>query len=151
MCIFTYVYIKRNKFVLLYLYVPDEGSLLPKYRDCTTSNDLELYIYIYIYIHNNVHLLTYVDVTPLMKTAGVIENSGHCIYSIGLKCFLNCFSLFYLVIYIYIYIYIYIIIRIALLYNEINSGQSKLFKYTKIACRVYVHKKGKGCEVSLRR
>ena len=23
----------------IYLYVPDEGSLLPKYRDCTTSND----------------------------------------------------------------------------------------------------------------
>ena len=29
--------------------VPDEGSLLPKYRDCTTSNDFELYIYIYMY------------------------------------------------------------------------------------------------------
>ena len=38
-------------FVSLYLYVPDEGSLLPKYRDCTTSNDFELYIYIYIYIY----------------------------------------------------------------------------------------------------
>ena len=37
-------------FVSLYLYVPDEGSLLPKYRDCTTSNDFELYIYIYTYI-----------------------------------------------------------------------------------------------------
>ena len=37
-------------FVSLYLYVPDEGSLLPKYRDCTTSNDFELYIYIYVYI-----------------------------------------------------------------------------------------------------
>ena len=36
-------------FVSLYLYVPDEGSLLPKYRDCTTSNDFELYIYIYIF------------------------------------------------------------------------------------------------------
>ena len=35
-------------FVSLYLYVPDEGSLLPKYRDCTTSNDFELYIIIYI-------------------------------------------------------------------------------------------------------
>ena len=23
---------------------PDEGSLLPKYRDCTTSNDFELYL-----------------------------------------------------------------------------------------------------------
>ena len=38
-------------FVSLYLYVPDEGSLLPKYRDCTTSNDFESYIiYIYTYI-----------------------------------------------------------------------------------------------------
>ena len=36
-------------FVSLYLYVPDEGSLLPKYRDCTTSNDFESYI-LYIYI-----------------------------------------------------------------------------------------------------
>ena len=36
-------------FFSLYLYVPDEGSLLPKYRDCTTSNDFESYIYIYIY------------------------------------------------------------------------------------------------------
>ena len=36
-----YIYIF---FVLLYLYVPDEGSLLPKYRDCTTSNDFELYL-----------------------------------------------------------------------------------------------------------
>ena len=34
-------------FVSFYLYVPDEGSLVPKYRDCTTSNDIELYIYIY--------------------------------------------------------------------------------------------------------
>ena len=34
-------------FVSLYLYAPDEGSLLLKYRDCTTSNDFELYIYIY--------------------------------------------------------------------------------------------------------
>ena len=39
-------------FVSLYLYVPDEGSLLPKYRDCTTYNDFEyIYIYIYIYIY----------------------------------------------------------------------------------------------------
>ena len=40
-----------------------------------------------------------------MKTAGVVKNSGHCIYSIGLKCFLNCLSLFHLVFYIYISIY----------------------------------------------
>ena len=39
-----------------------------------------------------------------VKIAGVVENSGHCIYSIGLKFFLNCFSLFHLVIYIYIYV-----------------------------------------------
>ena len=31
-------------FVSLYLCVPDEGSLLPKYRDCTTYNDFELYL-----------------------------------------------------------------------------------------------------------
>ena len=31
-------------FVSLYLYVPDEGSLLPKYIDCTTYNDFELYL-----------------------------------------------------------------------------------------------------------
>ena len=30
--------------VSLYLYVPDEGSLLPKYRDCTTSINFELYL-----------------------------------------------------------------------------------------------------------
>ena len=44
LCIYIYI------FVLLYLYVPDEGSLLPKYRDCTTFNDFELYIYIYVVI-----------------------------------------------------------------------------------------------------
>ena len=27
-------------------------------------------------------LMTLVDVVPLMKTAGVVENSGHCIYTI---------------------------------------------------------------------
>ena len=37
----TYVY-----FLALYLYVPDEGSLLPKYIDCTTSNGFESYIYL---------------------------------------------------------------------------------------------------------
>ena len=47
-----------------------------------------------------------------MKTAGVVENSGHCTYSIGLKCFLNCLSLFHLVFYIYIHIYIHIYIYI---------------------------------------
>ena len=50
---------------------------------------------------SKVVLLTSVNVVPLMKTAGVVANSGHCIYSIGLRCFLNCLSLFHLVIYIY--------------------------------------------------
>ena len=45
-------------FVSLYLYVPDEGSLLPKYRDCTTYNDFE-YIYIYIYVY--IYILCYVQ------------------------------------------------------------------------------------------
>ena len=27
-----------------------------------------------------------VDIVPLMKAAGVVKNSGHCVYSIGLKC-----------------------------------------------------------------
>ena len=55
-----------------YLYVPDEGSLLPKYRDCTTSNDFELYlmccgvmlllliVYIYIYIYTYTHISIYI-------------------------------------------------------------------------------------------
>ena len=51
------------------------------------------------------------DVAPLMKTANVAENSGHCIYSIGLMCFLNCLSLLHLVICTYIYIYICILLK----------------------------------------
>ena len=45
--IFVYAYILYIyiiQFVSLYLYIPDEGSLLLKYRDCTTSNDFELYL-----------------------------------------------------------------------------------------------------------
>ena len=60
-----------------------------------------------------------------MKTAGMVENYVHCIYSIGLKCFLNSISLFHLVFHLlqsntryfvcqlerhtnhYVYIYIY--------------------------------------------
>ena len=83
-------------FVSLYLYVPDEGSLPPKYRDCTTSNGFELYlmccgvmlllliIHIYIYMHA------------------------------------------YKYIYIYLHIMIqkrHILTRTTILYNEINSGQ----------------------------
>ena len=46
---YVYMYFFFFFFFSHYLYVPDEGSLLPKYRDCTTSNDFESYIYIYIY------------------------------------------------------------------------------------------------------
>ena len=35
-----YIYIL---YMYIYIYI-DEGSLLPKYRDCTTSNDFELCI-----------------------------------------------------------------------------------------------------------
>ena len=62
-----------------------------------------MYMYIYTiritYLYN-VPLLTLADVVPLMKTAGVVENSGHCMYSIGLRCFLNCLSLLHLVLYV---------------------------------------------------
>ena len=40
-----------------------------------------------------------------MKTAGVVENSGHCIYSIGLKCFKLSFAVSFSVLYINIYLY----------------------------------------------
>ena len=56
-CIYIYMYIYNSKSldVVQSLYfgsklpsssrqVVDEGSLLPKYRDCTTSNDFELYL-----------------------------------------------------------------------------------------------------------
>ena len=61
---------------IFYMYVPDEGSLLPKYRDCTTSNDLELYlmccgvmlflliIYIYIYTYISIHIISRGSITP---------------------------------------------------------------------------------------
>ena len=49
-------------FVSLYLYVPEEGSLLPKYRDCTTSNDFELYIYICIYAYTYICIYMYMYV-----------------------------------------------------------------------------------------
>ena len=45
--LYRYIYI----YISLYLYFPVNGSLLPKYRDCSTSNDFDLYIYIYIYMH----------------------------------------------------------------------------------------------------
>ena len=50
----------------------------------------------------------------------MVENSGHCIYSIGLKCFLNCLSLFHLVFYTYIYIDIYMYMYIYNVYIYIH-------------------------------
>ena len=38
----------------------DEGSLLPKCRDCTTSNDFELYIYIYIILIYIYYVIIYI-------------------------------------------------------------------------------------------
>ena len=60
--------------------------------------------------HYNVPLLTLVDVVPLMKTAGVVKNSGHCIYIYWIKVFLKLpFVVSFSVLSIYIYvIYIYI-------------------------------------------
>ena len=56
-CIYIYMYIHISLYhISLYHKSLDVvqslyfGSLLPKYRDCTTSNDFESYIYIYIYI-----------------------------------------------------------------------------------------------------
>ena len=51
-------------YLSLYQYFPDEGSLLPKYRDCTIPNgfapyfmccDASLTIYIYIFHFINAH------------------------------------------------------------------------------------------------
>ena len=53
----------------LYLYVPDEGSLLPKYRDCTTSNDFELYLM----CCGVMLLLLIVDIYTYMKNKIKIE------------------------------------------------------------------------------
>ena len=66
----TYIYIYIYIYVSLYLNVPDEGSLLPKYRYCTTSNDFELYLMccgvmllliIYIYIYSTIHKFHYIN------------------------------------------------------------------------------------------
>ena len=58
----------------MYAYITQYfGSKLPKYRDCTTSNDFELYlmccgvmlllliIYVYIYIHIIIIYITYIS------------------------------------------------------------------------------------------
>ena len=69
-----------------------------------------LYIYIYIYIlsrrsitpqHIKYDSMSLYVVQSLyfgskLPSSGTY-NSGHCIYSIGLKCFLNCLSLFHFV------------------------------------------------------
>ena len=66
MYIYIYVYMLHIFFVSLYLYVPDEGSLLPKYRDCTKSNGFELYLMccgvmhllLIIYVHIHIYMYT---------------------------------------------------------------------------------------------
>ena len=86
-------------FVSLYLYVPDEGSLLPKYRDCTTYNDFELYlmccgvmlllliiyicicIYIYIYIYATQHIKydsKSLEVVQSLYFGSKLPSSGTC-------------------------------------------------------------------------
>ena len=37
------------------MYVPDDGSMHQKYRDCATSIGVHLYIYIYIYIYIHIY------------------------------------------------------------------------------------------------
>ena len=77
------------------------GRFIVVYLDISVTTTLYIRVlYTYIFSLYNVHLLTAVDVVPLMKTAGVVENSGHCIYSIGLMCFFNYLSLFHLVLYL---------------------------------------------------
>ena len=86
-----------------------------------------------------------------MKTTGVVENAGHCIYSIGLKCFWNCFSLFHLVIYLlqsntryFVYqlarlthrhIYIYIACK----YRIICSDRKNVIKHGKQLVTNFLH------------
>ena len=74
---------------------------------------------------NNVYLMTSLDVVPLMKTAGVVENSGHCTYSIGLKSLWNCLSLFHLL-FLYIYTYIFIITYITSFSNYYPSHHTNV-------------------------
>ena len=72
-------------FVSLYLYVPDEGSLLQKYRDCTTSNDFELYIYIYTYIVK----VTYISISRKHSMVALSRIMIH-IYIYIHSVFVNC-------------------------------------------------------------
>ena len=51
---------------------------------------------------NNVPLSTSVDTVPLMKTAGVVENSGHCIHSIRLVSLNLHFAALFIDLYIHI-------------------------------------------------
>ena len=39
-----YIHTHIHTYILLYLYIPVEGSLLPKYFDCTTRSGIELYL-----------------------------------------------------------------------------------------------------------
>ena len=77
----------KTKLLLNECIIAVVGNNLKFIMQKLNPNAMHTCIYIYIYSLHNVPLLTSVDVVPLMKTAGVVENSEHCIYSIGLKSF----------------------------------------------------------------
>ena len=86
------------------LSLPCTNTLFHKY----SLHPHSLNVCLPLLLHSTTSLCS-VDVVPLKMTAGVVENSGYCIYFMWLKCFLNSFSLLHLVIYICIYIYVHII------------------------------------------
>ena len=104
-------------YIRTYLYVPDEGSLLPKYRDCTTSNDFELYLMrcgmmlllliIYIYTYINIYVYT-------------------CMY-INIR--------MYVCIYVHVHMYVYIFIYIHMMYILIHLGKVNISKVKFLATR----------------
>ena len=60
------------------------------FRPCVSVLNLRMRVCSTYVLPQVIHLSLHphsLDLVPLMKTAGVVENSGHCIYSIGLKCF----------------------------------------------------------------
>ena len=94
-----------------------------------------------------------VDVVPLMKTAGVVKNSGHCIYSIRIKVFLKFpFAVYFCVLYIYIsiydtkythiiYIYMYIYVIISII-NDIYNTYVTHFIYITLDTHIYIKWEG---------
>ena len=63
----------------------NKGTLLIEVRVatvhmCKSNSYLQVRTVASLTSLNNVPLLTSVEALPLMKTTGVVENSGHCIY-----------------------------------------------------------------------